>query len=723
MKKILIFAANPKDTNKLRLDEEVREIQTALKLSKGREQFQIISEWAVRPDDVRRALLEHEPQVVHFSGHGAGERGLVLEDETGQAQLVSAGALARLFKLFASKIQCVLLNACYSEVQADAIAQQIDYVIGMNQAIGDQAAIKFAVGFYDALGYGRSFEEAYEFGLSAIDLQGIPETSTPVLKAKPHSSSFPKETELAIDSEVPVPIDSQAKRVFLSYRAQDPDRSLAYQFYQAIQEAGHIGFMAGESIRLGENWSERIDKELERCDYFLLLLSEQSAVSEMVTEEVRRAKQLRDLSPTQKPIILPIRVNFPMSSPLNYDLRGYLQRIQQRQWTSAADTPKILQEVLSLFATGETPQLTEPQERPIVPEDSPDTPPLPIAEPELYREPGGVVPLVSNLYVERQPIETDCYREILQPGALIRIKAPRQMGKTSLMARILNYAKEQGYEAIPLSFQRADSQLFTNLDQFLRWFCEQVGRRLKRLNQLEDYWQGYGSKDKCNAYLEECILGEIDSPVVLGLDEVDLVFPHQEIADDFFGLLRSWYESARYGDFGSELWEKLRLVVVHSTEAYIPLNINQSPFNVGMTVELPEFNQAQVRDLARRYGLSWGDSQVKQLMSLVGGHPYLIRKALYHIRRQDVTLEQLAQTAPTEAGFYTDHLRRHLFNLQRYPQLAAALRQTVVRGKSLELDSEASFKLESMGLIRLQGDEAILRCELYRSYFRAHLKA
>lgn len=723
MKKILIFAANPKDTNKLRLDEEVREIQTALKLSKGREQFQIISEWAVRPDDVRRALLEHEPQVVHFSGHGAGERGLVLEDETGQAQLVSAGALARLFKLFASKIQCVLLNACYSEVQADAIAQQIDYVIGMNQAIGDRAAIKFAVGFYDALGYGRSFEEAYEFGLSAIDLQGIPETSTPVLKAKPHSSSFPKETELAIDSEVPVPIDSQAKRVFLSYRAQDPDLSLAHQFYQAIQEAGHIGFMAGESIRLGENWSERIDKELEGCDYFLLLLSEQSAVSEMVTEEVRRAKQLRDLSPTQKPIILPIRVNFPMSSPLNYDLRGYLQRIQQRQWTSAADTPKILQEVLSLFATGETPQLTEPQERPIVPEDSPDTPPLPIAEPELYREPGGVVPLVSNLYVERQPIETDCYREILQPGALIRIKAPRQMGKTSLMARILNYAKEQGYEAIPLSFQRADSQLFTNLDQFLRWFCEQIGRRLNRLNQLEDYWQGYGSKDKCNVYLEECILGEIDSPIVLGLDEVDLVFSHREIADDFFGLLRSWYESARYGDFSSELWEKLRLVVVHSTEAYVPLNMDQSPFNVGMTVELPEFNQAQVRNLARRYGLAWGDIQVHQLMSLVGGHPYLIRKALYHVRRQDVTLEQLAQTAPTEAGIYSDHLRRHLLNLQRYPQLAAALRQIVVKGKLLELDSEAVFKLESMGLIQLQGNEAMLRCDLYRSYFRAHLKA
>jgi serine/threonine-protein kinase len=88
-----------------------------------------------------------------------------------------------------------------------------------------------------------------------------------------------------------------------------------------------------------------------------------------------------------------------------------------------------------------------------------------------------------------------------------------------------------------------------------------------------------------------------------------------------------------------------------------------------------------------------------------------------------VTLEQLAQTAPTEAGIYSDHLRRHLLNLQRYPQLAAALRQIVVKGKLLELDSEAIFKLESMGLIQLQGNEAILRCDLYRSYFRAHLKA
>lgn len=108
------------------------------------------------------------------------------------------------------------------------------------------------------------------------------------------------------------------------------------------------------------------------------------------------------------------------------------------------------------------------------------------------------------------------------------------------------------------------------------------------------------------------------------MDEVDRVFPHREIADDFFSLVRSWYESARYGDFSSELWEKLRLVVVHSTEVYIPLNINQSPFNVGKNVELPEFIPAQVQDLAQRYGLLLSELQLQQLLAVLGGHPYLL---------------------------------------------------------------------------------------------------
>jgi CHAT domain-containing protein len=184
VKKILILAANPKFTSPLRLDEEVREIDAGLQRAKKREQFELKQQWAVRVRDVHRALLDFKPQIVHFSGHGAGDEGLALEDGTGQIQFVNAEALAGLFELFANKVECVVLNACYSEVQAEAIVKHIPYVIGMNKAIGDKAAIEFAVGFHDALGAGESVEFAYQLGCNAIRLAGIAEHLTPKLKKR-----------------------------------------------------------------------------------------------------------------------------------------------------------------------------------------------------------------------------------------------------------------------------------------------------------------------------------------------------------------------------------------------------------------------------------------------------------------------------------------------------------------------------------------------------------
>ncbi len=184
VKTILILASNPRTTSALRLDEEVREIDAGLQRAKKRELFDLKQRWAVRVQDVYQSLLDFNPSIVHFSGHGTGDDGLVLEDEAGQVRLVEAVALAGLFELFANTIECVVLNACYSEVQAEAIAQHIPYVIGMSEAIGDQAAIKFATGFYSALGAGESVEFAYKLGCSVIQLDGIAEHLTPVLKKK-----------------------------------------------------------------------------------------------------------------------------------------------------------------------------------------------------------------------------------------------------------------------------------------------------------------------------------------------------------------------------------------------------------------------------------------------------------------------------------------------------------------------------------------------------------
>jgi CHASE2 domain-containing sensor protein len=184
LKKILILAANPKGTSTERLGQELRDIAEGLRRAQKRDQFALEQHLAVRPRDIQRAILDFKPHIVYFSGHGGGEEGLVFEDETGKSKPVSGNALAGLFELFADETECVLLNGCYSEVQAKAIAKHINYVVGMNQAISDRAAIEFAVGFYDALGAGRSIEFAYNWGCIAIRMQGIEEHLTPVLLKK-----------------------------------------------------------------------------------------------------------------------------------------------------------------------------------------------------------------------------------------------------------------------------------------------------------------------------------------------------------------------------------------------------------------------------------------------------------------------------------------------------------------------------------------------------------
>ena len=185
-------------------------------------------------------------------------------------------------------------------------------------------------------------------------------------------------------------------------------------------------------------------------------------------------------------------------------------------------------------------------------------------------------------------------------------------------------------------------------------------------------------------------------------------------------MLRFWHEMAQR----VEIWQKLRLVVAHCTESYIPLQVNQSPFNVGLTISLPQFTLEQVQELAQRYGLSWKEgSEAQQLMRMVGGHPYLVNMALYHLSRQDITLQQLLETAPTQSGIYSQHLRSLLAMLLWEKELAASLRRAIASGGSVQLEAMVAYKLESLGLIKLEGNQAMLSCQLYRLYFLKELKA
>ena len=339
--------------------------------------------------------------------------------------------------------------------------------------------------------------------------------------------------------------------------------------------------------------------------------------------------------------------------------------------------------------------------------------------PESQLEPpSGQVPLNSPFYIERIPIESECFQAILKPDALIRIKAPRQMGKSSLLSRILDHASQAACRTVYLNFQTIDAEFLEDLDQFLQWFCANVSDELDLEEQLDKYWKKVlGVKKRCTKYFDKYLLNEIKTPIVLGLDEVDEIFQNPDLATQFFALLRAWHEQGK----NNPDWQRLRLIIVHSKEVYIPLNINQSPFNVGLGIELPEFNLEQVKDLVQRHGLIWSGEQIEKLMEMLGGHPYLVRLALYEIASRKMTLEQLLELAPTDEGPYYNHLHRHLLNLQKDENLQAAITKVVNAETPVEIGTIEGFKLRSMGLVKFRGNSVVPLCGLYREYFRVHV--
>ena len=332
--------------------------------------------------------------------------------------------------------------------------------------------------------------------------------------------------------------------------------------------------------------------------------------------------------------------------------------------------------------------------------------------------PNGAVPLGSPFYLERKPVEAQIKQEIRKPGTLIRIKAPREMGKTSLLLRILEFAKTQNYQTVSLNLDQVDRVILNDLNQFLRWLCANIARQLHLKPRLDEYWdQDLGSKISCTSYFEDYLLKSVQNPLILALDEAHQIFEHSVVAQDFLPLLRSWYEESKT----SPLWQKLRLVIVHSTEIYVPLQLNQSPFNVGLPIQLSHFSQEEVKKLAQWYGLDWERGEdCQQLMEMVDGHPALVQIALYHLSRGEMTLEHLLKTSATNVGIYTHHLQRHWLHLKEYPELLTALHSILPGIERVDLEPIFAHKLTSLGLVKQLESSFVSSCELYRQFFLNH---
>lgn len=276
MVSILFLAAEPTDTARLRLGEEVREIQEKLQLAKTRDNFVLYQRFSVRPVDISQALLDLNPQIVHFSGHGTATGEICVEDQLGKMHPVQPEALAALFEQFINQVNCVILNACYSETQARAIAKHIDHVIGTSKTIGDRAAIAFSVGFYQALGAGRSIEDAYKFGCAQIQLQGIPEHLTPLLISKSTTTMselqpFKLTTVEQKSIRLHIPISTTGQRYTIETATDVPVGKLKMSLIHEL----------GLPLRFENKWPVEYHLALEMQDGALLHLGDSEILQEI----------------------------------------------------------------------------------------------------------------------------------------------------------------------------------------------------------------------------------------------------------------------------------------------------------------------------------------------------------------------------------------------------------------------------------------------------------
>jgi hypothetical protein len=261
--KVLFVSANPVNTTPLQLDEEARAIDTKIRAAEYRDSLELITKWAVRPDDLLQYLSQYKPHIIHFSGHGSRAEEIILLDHDGHAKPVSKQAIESLFRVMKGNIRLVFLNACFARPQAEAIVQHIDFAIGMNTAIGDRAAIVLAAAFYRAIGFGYSVKNAFDQGKVALLLEGIPEDRTPQLLVRDNLD--PDRVTLlsppASTSEAEEPLSRRQSEENPVLQALQHLKTHTRALYPALFEATKTGQNATEAVIMNLTL-RRVDQDL-----------------------------------------------------------------------------------------------------------------------------------------------------------------------------------------------------------------------------------------------------------------------------------------------------------------------------------------------------------------------------------------------------------------------------------------------------------------------------
>ncbi len=496
-----------------------------------------------------------------------------------------------------------------------------------------------------------------------------------------------------------------AQRVFISYRHVAQDQRLAELLYDRFTAAGHDVFI-DRRITVGTDWVAEIDDRIAWCATMVLLLSEDAAKSEMVQQEVLTAKSLGKT-------LLPVRVVY--TGQLDYRLASHLDRIQYLIWQSEADDEATVAALLNALAGGDLPERAvaiADQAKPIVLTDRP----VSSADPRVLQQPD--LQLDDPCYLRRDS-DARVMARIENSAGLTIIKAPRQMGKTSLVLRYLAASEAKGKRKGYIDFFAFEKEELTSLPATLAALQREL------LDTYKINGAGLAPPTTISAmrvFMETTVFIRCPEPLALALDDIDQLAgkPPQ---DNIFAMLRDWKNrAATHGDRG---WNRLDLILAVATEpAAFITDATQSPFNVeGSEPErLQVFDRPAIETLAKMFTGGFAAPEIDLLQSLTGGHPYLVRASLWRLFGRGgggYTLAQLEAMASDDDGPFSEHLKAKLALLHRQPENLEALRKLIRDG--LQPTPVVGYRLAALGLVKTENGKRVPANRLYERYFKRML--
>ena len=519
--------------------------------------------------------------------------------------------------------------------------------------------------------------------------------------------------------------ESDRLRVVILFRSvEDQERRLALYLEKQLLQKGYSVFL-DRAAETSIQWAAEIADAIRSAHVVVPFLSELAVANEMLAFQVEIAHDTAQRH-EGRPALIPIRIHWHGDLP--DPVGGILDPIEHLLWEGESDNAVVAENLLQRIAKAmrRTPAssnvskglrlvprpVSKPRPVRIIPEPRKPAGPLP------FEPVGGAVPLHSDYYLKR-PADREFRDAILRYDSIILLKGARQIGKTSLLARGLQTARERGAKVALTDFQKFNAANLSDIGSFYLSLAESLADQLELDVLPSDVWDERRSPNvNFERFVRRRALKNLNAPLVWGLDEVDRLFPC-DYGSEVFGLFRSWHNERALSPSGP--WDGLTLAIAYATEAHLFIaDMNQSPFNVGTRLVLKDFSTQQIEDLNQLYNSPLSAAEREPFRQFVGGHPYLVRRSFHEIASRKTSLDSFIGEASRDDGVFGDHLRRILVLLAKDPNLTEIMRG-VLKGESCPTP-ESFYRLRSSGLIvgGSQFDVAP-RCELYASFLKRHL--